>query len=162
MKIVIRLFCIAGLIALGYIGFQTRFWEKMPSPQSDLPVVTPPQPEKASELDQIFTYLPFLGYRFEQVEDITDATLPVADGKRFVYQNNVLEVYQLDQSTEADTLKAQIKDTMKVQKQDGHTYLAMTLQRYVILVVEANDPAALLDAYENATQMLGKLGVTLE
>ncbi len=162
MKIIIRLLCIAVLLSLGYIGFQSRFWEQMPLPDNDLPVTSPQDQEQPSELDQLFTYLPFLGYRFEQVEDVTESTFPAVDGKRFVYKNNVLEVYQLDGSAKADELSANAKEAMRVQKQDGHTYLAVTLQHYLLLVIEANDPIALLDAYENASQMLEKLGITLD
>ena len=174
MKLLLRLGVIVALVAFGY-SFVSENWDAFknilsvsnPGEEVDLPVgvQNPPVTETKTELDAIFTYLPFLGFKFDDVVPVDGSDLYAVAGKRFVYQTNVLEVYQLESSASANDLIAQVKDNMKITRKingKNEEFLAIALNSYLCLVVDVNDPVALLESYELAKETMKNLGTNFE
>lgn len=171
MKLLLKLSIVIVLVASGFVLWKENLTDGNPiSPVTkdiDQAVANQESTKTSTktELDAIFTYLPFLGFQFEDVVSVEGSDLHAVAGKRFVYDTNVLEVYQLENSSSASALLAQVKETKKVSRTiNGKTneYVAVTLNRYLCVIVEINDPVSLLEAYEFAQKTMKNLGMKYE
>lgn len=175
MKLLLKLGIVIVLVAVGYTfvdanmeeikNFQLGNPSALGGEESPAGVIDQTKGESKSELDAIFMYLPFLGFQFEDVVSVDGSDLSAVAGRRFVYQSNVLEVYQLENSASAADLRKQVKDTMKVKRTvNGKTqhYVAVTMNQYICLLIDINDPVALLESYEFAKKTMKNLGIQFE
>lgn len=173
MKLLLKFGIVVVLVVSGYWYMQENLADKIvvTPPITDLEEETPvgnfgnSETKTKTELDAIFTYLPFLGFKFEDVIPVNGEDLYAVAGKRFAYESNVLEVYQLESSASATDLINQVKESMKVKRTvNGKStdYVAITMNRYLCLIIEVNDPVSLLESYEFAKKTMKNLGMNFE